>query len=92
VIDSLEIPGHEHFVSDFKHQNDVLVVRLIADIHPGAPGTVYRLSVTHPESLELTIRSLGKLKEQDEVVYARCSDNTVILETEHGEELAVISQ
>ena len=87
--DSLVIPGLEHFVSDVKYQNDVLVVRLVADLHPGAPGAAYELTVTQPESIEITVHSLGKLKEQDEVVYARCSEDAVILETELSEQLVL---
>jgi hypothetical protein len=83
----LDIPGHEHFVSDVAVADGVLSLRLVSDIHPGIDSVAYTLCAHGIENPEEALMFLGRVKQEREYVYVYWSGDAVTVSTEGGNEV-----
>jgi hypothetical protein len=81
---TLNLPGHEVFVSNVEVIGTRLSIRLVSDYHPGADPAVYLVSFDHPVSSESAVEFLGQCKDESIYVYVAHDSEGVFFDTESG--------
>lgn len=85
----MNIPEQEVFISSIKIDGNDLELRLITDYHPGAEPTAHSIFISAPKNTAELIRFAEEQKLNNYYLYVYQKENTLILETEHGEYLKV---
>ncbi len=85
----MNIPEQELYISSVKIDGSDLELRLITDYHPGAKPTAHSIFISAPTNAAELMRFAEEQKQSNDYLYIYQEENTLILETEHGESLKV---
>lgn len=85
----MNIPEQEIYISNIKIDGNYLELRLITDYHPDAEPTAYSIFISAPKNTAELIRFAEEQKINNDYLYIYQKENTLTLETEHGEYLKV---